>query len=145
MAYVHVAHDCNVGSGCVLANGATLAGHVILGDNVTLGAFTVIHQFCAIGDLAFSAMGTVIFKDVPPFVTVSGNSAVPHGVNAEGLRRAGRTSEGIQALRRAYKTLYKKGLVLDKALQEMEGQGAGSVDITLLVNFIKDSTRGLVR
>ena len=145
MAYVHVAHDCAIGSGCVLANGATLAGHVVLGNNVTLGASTVIHQFCAIGDLAFSAMGTVIFKDVPPFVTVSGNSATPHGVNAEGLRRAGRTSEEIQTLRRAYKTLYKKGLILDKALQEMKWQEAESADIVSLVNFIEDSTRGLVR
>ena len=89
MAYVHIAHDCKVGSDNVMANGTTLAGHVEVEDCVTFGAFTVVHQFCRIGAHAFSAMGTVILKDVPPFVTVAGNSASPHGLNTEGLKRRG--------------------------------------------------------
>jgi UDP-N-acetylglucosamine acyltransferase len=80
MAYVHLAHDCVIGSNVVFANGATLAGHVTVGDGTTLGAFTVVHQFCAIGQSAFTAMGTVVFKDIPPFVTASGNTASPHGI-----------------------------------------------------------------
>ncbi|MCH9672538.1 MAG: acyl-ACP--UDP-N-acetylglucosamine O-acyltransferase [Gammaproteobacteria bacterium] len=145
MAYVHIAHDCVLGSGCVLANAATLAGHVRVDDKVILGAFTVVHQFCAIGQFAFSAMGSVVFKDVPPFVTVSGNSAQPHGINSEGLRRAGFEPQTIQALRRAYKTVYKKGLTLENALTEITAQISECREVEPLVRFIEQSSRGLVR
>ena len=87
MAYTHIAHDCQVGSDVIMANAASLAGHVVVEDCAILGAFTIVHQFCRIGAYAFSAMGAVILKDVPPFVTVAGNSASPHGLNTEGLRR----------------------------------------------------------
>ncbi|MEM7252836.1 MAG: acyl-ACP--UDP-N-acetylglucosamine O-acyltransferase [Pseudomonadota bacterium] len=145
MAYVHIAHDCVLGSHCILANGATLAGHVEVGDRVIFGAFTVIHQFCAVGDYAFSAMGTVVFKDVPPFVTVSGNSATPHGINTEGLRRNGFSSGRIQQIRRAYKTLYRQGLTVEKALLELRSQFVDDPDVRAFAAFVDSSTRGLVR
>lgn len=145
MAYVHIAHDCAVGSGLVMANGATLAGHVSVGDKVTLGAFTVVHQFCSVGLHAFTAMGTVVFKDIPPYVTASGNSASPHGINSEGLRRAGFSSDAIMALRRAYKVLYKKGLTVDQAVRSLQEDFKGEQAVDPLRDFVKGSSRGIIR
>ncbi len=145
MAYVHVAHDCRVGDHTVMANAASLAGHVRLGDYATLGAFTVVHQFCAIGPYSFSAMGSVVVKDVPPFVTVAGNFAHAHGLNAEGLRRHGFSAQRIRALRAAYKTLYKRGLGLEEALAALEESAAASADVRLLTEFVRGSGRGIVR
>lgn len=145
MAYVHVAHDCQVGSGTTMANGTTLAGHVVAGDNVTFGAFTVVHQFCAIGDHSFSAMGSVIFKDVPPFVTVAGNSARPHGLNTEGLKRRGFDAETLRDLRRAYKAIYKQGLTVEQAIAAMEETATAVPEVALLRNFVAASRRGIVR
>jgi len=143
MAYVHVAHDCVVGDHVTLANGATLAGHVRLHDYVALGAFTVIHQFCAIGRHAFSAMGTVVFKDVPPFVLVAGNSARVHGLNSEGLRRHGTDPAVSRALKEAYKTLYRRGLTLEQALQALEQRDVP--EVAEMAEFLRASTRGIVR
>jgi UDP-N-acetylglucosamine acyltransferase len=143
MAYVHVAHDCVVGSDTILANCATLAGHVVLEDRATLGAFTVVHQFCKIGRHAFTAMGTVVLKDIPPYVTASGNSAKPHGINAEGLRRAGFDTEQIRRLREAYKTVYKRGLTVEQALAELGRLEAQ--EVRPLIDFIRASARGIVR
>ena len=144
MAYVHVAHDCRVGSDTVMANGATLAGHVRVEDHVTLGAFTLVHQFCAIGAHSFSAMGTVVLKDVPPFVTVSGNSARPHGLNREGLRRHGFDVAVIRELRQAYKTVFRRGLSTAEALAELE-RSSPSEPVCRLCEFIQRSERGIVR
>ena len=145
MAYVHVAHDCQVGDGTIMANGTTLAGHVTVGDQVTFGAFTMVHQFCAIGAYSFSAMGTVISKDVPPFVTVSGNSARPHGLNTEGLRRRGFSPQTLRELRRAYKTIYKQGLKLRQAVEALE-EAVGKVpEVARLREFVASSGRGIVR
>lgn len=143
MAYVHVAHDCTVGNKVTLANGSTLAGHVRLDDHVTLGAFTVVHQFCAIGAHAFSAMGTVVFKDVPPFLMIAGNSAKPHGLNIEGLKRRGFSSETLRALKNAYRTLYRKGLPLEHALASLDAEGL--TEVSAMVAFIRESGRGIVR
>jgi UDP-N-acetylglucosamine acyltransferase len=145
MAYVHVAHDCVVGSDITMANGTTLAGHVEVDDHVIFGAFTVIHQFCIIGAHCFSAMGTVILKDVPPYVTVSGNSAVPHGINSEGLKRRGFSKEAIMALRRAYKMLYKRGNTVAQARELLLEQAATVPEVLPLVQFLSRSTRGIVR
>lgn len=145
MAYVHVAHDCQVGSGTIMANGTTLAGHVVAGDHVTFGAFTVVHQFCTIGDHSFSAMGSVIFKDVPPFVTVAGNSARPHGLNTEGLKRRGFDAETLRELRRAYKAIYKQGLTVEQAVAAMKETAAAVPEVVLLRNFVAASSRGIVR
>jgi len=145
MAYVHVAHDCQVGSHTTLANGATLAGHVSVGDHVTFGAFTMVHQFCAIGEYSFSAMSTVILKDVPPFVTVSGNSARPHGLNKEGLTRHGFGADTLRELRRAYKTVYKQGLTVNEAVAALAGAAAQFPQVAAFRDFVAGSTRGVVR
>jgi len=145
MAYVHVAHDCRVGNATVMANGTTLAGHVVAGDHVTFGAFTVVHQFCAIGAHAFTAMGTVVLKDVPTYVTVSGNSARPHGINVEGLRRRGFDPETVRRLRRAYKTVYKQGLTLEQAIRSLRETRTECPEVVPLIEFLERSSRGIVR
>ena len=109
MAYTHVAHDCRIGDHTVMANAASLGGHVHLDHWAILGGFTIVHQFCRIGQHCFTAMGSVVSKDVPPYVMVAGHPARPHGINSEGLRRRQFTSEQLTAIKRAYKTLYSTG------------------------------------
>ena len=145
MAYVHVAHDCQVGSGVVMANNATLAGHVSIGDYAVLGGFTLVHQFCSIGAHAFTAMGTAIGKDVPPYVMVAGQPASPRGLNAEGLKRHGFDAETLRALRDAYKTVYRSGLKADEAVEKLGGADAQLPEIRALAEFIRGSSRGIVR
>ncbi len=145
MAYCHIAHDCLVEDDVTMANGSTLAGHVEVASQVTLGAFTVVHQFCRIGEQAFSAMGSVIFKDVPPFMTVSGVTAVPHGLNSEGLRRRAYPEETQRALKRAYKVIYKQGLTLNNALEELDSMARECSEIALIADFIRGTKRGIVR
>ena len=145
MAYVHVAHDCDVGDDTVLANGVTLAGHVSVGSHSILGGFTAVHQFCRIGAHVMLGGGTIVLQDVPPFVIANGNSAVPHGVNAEGLKRRGFTPEAITAIRRAYKTLYKSGLLLEEAKQRLAASLAESPELAPLVEFLAVPGRGIIR
>lgn len=145
MAYVHVAHDCRVGSNTVMANCATLAGHVTVDDYAVLGAFTVVHQFCAIGRHAFSAMGSVVFKDVPPYVTAGGNAAAAHGINREGLRRAGFAPGTIQALHRAYRLVYRNGLRVPEALERLEEMREDCPEVAPFIEFLAASRRGVVR
>ncbi|MCB1741560.1 MAG: acyl-ACP--UDP-N-acetylglucosamine O-acyltransferase [Gammaproteobacteria bacterium] len=145
MAYVHIAHDCQLGDHNILANGTTLAGHVNVESSVTFGAFTVIHQFCCIGAHSFTAMGTVVFKDVPPFLMVAGWSAKPHGLNTEGLRRRDFDPEVVLELKRAYKTVYKQGTILEKALAALEPSAQRHAEVGHFVRFIQASTRGIVR
>ncbi|PIQ38705.1 MAG: acyl-[acyl-carrier-protein]--UDP-N-acetylglucosamine O-acyltransferase [Lysobacterales bacterium CG17_big_fil_post_rev_8_21_14_2_50_64_11] len=145
MAYVHIAHDCVVGNHTVFANASSLAGHSLIDDWVILGGFTLVHQFCQIGAHAFTAMGSVVNRDVPPFVTVAGAYAQPHGINSEGLRRREFSSERIQAIKRAYRTLYKSGLPLAEARAQIAQQAEHSSDVRLLLDFIDRSQRSLVR
>ncbi|MCP5151228.1 MAG: acyl-ACP--UDP-N-acetylglucosamine O-acyltransferase [Chromatiales bacterium] len=145
MAYVHVAHDCVVGDDVTMANGTTLAGHVTVGDFVTFGAFTVVHQFCEIGMHAFSAMGTVVFKDVVPFVTVAGNTAEVHGLNAEGLRRRGFDADSVRELKRAYRVIFKQGLTVERAREELAERAAADPWVGALSDFLGRSRRGIVR
>ncbi|MGH8211735.1 MAG: acyl-ACP--UDP-N-acetylglucosamine O-acyltransferase [Rhodanobacteraceae bacterium] len=145
MAYVHVAHDCTIGSHTVLANNATLAGHVEIGDHVVLGGFCGVHQFCKVGAHAFAAMFAAINRDVPPFVYAAGQFAEPRGVNAEGLKRRGFSAERIAAIRRAYRTLYMSGKTLADARTELEHQARSSEDVRALVEFMDRSERALVR
>ena len=145
MAYVHVAHDCRVGSNTVMANCATLAGHVTVDDFVVLGALTVVHQFCAIGRHAFTAMGSVVLKDVPPYVTAGGNPAAAHGINREGLRRAGFDTETIRDLLRAYRLAYRIGLRVPEALERLEDMRAGCPEVVPFIEFLAASNRGIVR
>lgn len=145
MAYVHIAHDCQVGNDNVMANGTTLAGHVEVEDCVTFGAFTAVHQFCRIGGHAFSAMGTVILKDVPPYVTVAGSSASPHGLNTEGLRRRAFPAPVVQALKSAYKVVYKRGLTLEAAIAQLAGPASEIDEVGRFREFMRSSRRGIVR
>ena len=149
MAYVHLAHDCQLGSNIILANNATLAGHVHLGDWVFLGGFTTVHQFCHIGAHAMTAFTAAVSQDVPPFVTAAGNRAVPAGINSEGLKRRGFTPEQIAAIKRAYKLVYRAGLSLDEAktaLREEEGKSPEAAQhISLLREFLENNTRGIIR
>lgn len=145
MAYVHIAHDCMIGNNCILANNATLAGHVHLGDWVFLGGFTTIHQFCHIGAHAMTAFTAAVSQDVPPYVTAAGNRAVPHGINSEGLKRRGFTPESITQIKRAYKVIYRNGLSLDEAKLELAEMAAAHPEVAVFLNFITESTRGIIR
>jgi UDP-N-acetylglucosamine acyltransferase len=145
MAYVHIAHDCDVGNGTVLANNATLAGHVTIEDHAILGGFTGVHQYCRVGAHSFAAISSVIVKDVPPYVLVSGNTARPNGLNREGLRRHEFPAEEVEALRRAYRILYREGLLLQEAVQRLQELAATSGHVARLVQFIEGSSRGIAR
>jgi UDP-N-acetylglucosamine acyltransferase len=145
MAYVHLAHDCQIGNHTIFANNAQLAGHVHVGDYAILGGFTAVHQFCHIGAHCITAIGTVVLQDVPPYITASGNTARPYGINAEGLKRRGFSATTVTRLRRAYKTLYKSGLTLSEASGELEAQRAECPEIGLLLDFLSASTRGVIR
>lgn len=145
MAYVHIAHDCAVGDHVIFANAASLAGHVCVDDWAILGGFTLVHQFCQIGAHAFTAMGAIVNRDVPPYVTVAGSFAEPKGINSEGLRRRGYSRERIVAIKRAYKTLYLSGLPLADARMQLADAAGDSPDLKLLIDFISRSQRSLVR
>lgn len=149
MAYVHIAHDCIVGSHAIFANSTNLAGHVEIGDWVILGGYTGVHQFCKIGAHAMTGVGSVVLHDIPPFVMCSGNTAEAHGINVEGLRRRGFSAAEIAALRRAYKTLYRSGLTLDDARAQLRAQAAedsaGGEHVGRLAAFLDTVTRGIVR
>jgi len=145
MAYVHLAHDCMIGSHTILANCAQLAGHVHVGDYAIVGGMTGVHQFCRIGAHAMTGAGTVVLADVPPYVTAMGNTAEPHGINSEGLRRRGFSAEVINNIRRAYKTLYKSGLALDEAKRALHEQAAACRELVILVDFLDASKRSIIR
>lgn len=145
MAYVHIAHDCQVGNKTIFANNAQLAGHVHIGDWAILGGFTVVHQFVRIGAHSMTAMGTILLQDLPPYVTASGNPAEPHGINSEGLKRRGFSSPAIMAIKRAYKAIYKSGLKLDEAQAAIAAERAEVSELDLLADFIAQPGRGLIR
>lgn len=149
MAYVHVAHDCQVGNHVVFANCTQLAGHVHVGDWVILGGFTGVHQFVHIGAHAMAGISSVITQDLPPYVLLAGSPAAPHGINAEGLRRRGFDAARIGVLRDAYRRLYRQGLGVADAAQAMralqEQHPASRDDLALLIDFVLASQRGIVR
>lgn len=145
MAYVHIAHDCQVGSNTIFANCATLAGHVVIEDYAILGGFTLVHQFCKLGAHCFTAMNSVISKDVLPFTMVSGHMAKPHGLNSEGLKRRGFSSDSISQLKQAYKTIYRSGLTLEQAIEKLIPMSDDCDEIGQLLAFIKGVSRGIVR
>ena len=145
MAYVHIAHDCCIGNNSTFANNTTLAGHVSIGDFVILGGFTGVHQFCRVGNYSFSAISSVIVKDVPPYILVSGNTAKPSGLNREGLKRNGFNSDDINLLKKAYRIIYRDGYILTEALEELLKISKDSKEVELLYSFISSSERGIVR
>jgi UDP-N-acetylglucosamine acyltransferase len=149
LAYVHLAHDCQVGNHTIFSNNAQLAGHVQIGDWVVMGGFSNVHQFCKVGSHAMVGMSTSLTQDVPPFVLTSGNPAQAHGVNVEGLKRRGFSHDDITVVRRAYKLIYKSGLTLEgakAALAELESSSShGGEHVRSLRDFLDSSTRGIVR
>ena len=145
MAYVHIAHDCQVGNNTTFANNSQLAGHVHIDDWAILGGFTGVHQFCRVGAHCMTAVGTVILQDVPPYITAAGNTASPYGLNAEGLKRRGFSAEALQALKRAYRTLYKSGLMLEEARSKLEEEACMHPEVQRFVDFLAVSKRGIIR
>jgi UDP-N-acetylglucosamine acyltransferase len=145
MAFSHVAHDCQIGNSTVFANCASLAGHVEIGDWAILGGLTAVHQFARIGAHAFLGGGSIVSRDVPPYVMVAGNPAVPHGVNSEGLRRRGFSDEQIHNVREAYRILYRSELKLAEALARLTPVAAEHPEIRVFVDFIQTSARSLIR
>lgn len=145
MAYVHIAHDCIVGNHTVFANNATLAGHVDVRDYAILGGFTLVHQFCTIGEYAFTGMGSAIGKDVPPYTMANGAPAVPRGINAEGLKRNGFSTEAIQRIKEGYRLLYRQQITVKEALAQLEAEYGEFAEIQRLINFAQASQRGLIR
>ena len=145
MAYAHVAHDCRIGSHCVLANNATLGGHVYLGDWVIMGGLSAIHQFCKVGAHAFIANNAAVTRDVPPYVMVVGQPAGAHSVNSEGLKRRGFTPEQIRNIRSAFRVLYRSGLKLAEAEQQLAALAREQPELGPLVEFLPQSTRSIVR
>jgi UDP-N-acetylglucosamine acyltransferase len=145
MAYVHLAHDCQIGNHTIFANNAQLAGHVHVGDHAILGGFTVVHQFVRIGAHSITAMGTIALQDIPPFVTASGNPARPYGINSEGLKRRGYSAQTLSALKRAYKTLYKAGDTLEQAKSHLIEQARDCAELKPLIEFLAVAGRGIIR
>src|SRR3954470_2784583 len=145
MAYVHFAHDCQIGNKTIFANACQLAGHVIVGDWAIFGATTLVHQFVHIGAHAFTGMGTYLPQDLPPFVTAAGNMARPYGINSEGLKRRGFTADEIAALKRAYRTLYRSGLALEEARRQLQAQVHECPRVGEILEFLANSKRGIIR
>ncbi|MGI4811852.1 MAG: acyl-ACP--UDP-N-acetylglucosamine O-acyltransferase [Janthinobacterium lividum] len=149
MAYVHIAHDCRVGSHVVFSSNAQIAGHVVVGDHANVGGMSGVHQFVRIGAHAMLGGASALVQDLPPFVISAGNKAEPHGINVEGLKRRGFTPEAIAALRAAYRSLYKSGLSLEEAKLELAAlsrqAGDGQRHVAELLTFVETAKRGIIR
>jgi len=145
MAYVHIAHDCIIGNETILANNVSLAGHVIIEDYVILGGFTLVSQFNVMGAYSFSAMASVISRNVPPYVLVSGHMAKPIGINIEGLRRREFSDNQIKNIRQAYKTIYRSGLRVEEAQTKLESIIQQQSEISVLLDFLRNQQGGIIR
>ena len=145
LAYSHVAHDCEIGDDVVLTNQAALAGAVKVGNGAILAGYAIVHQFCTVGAYSFCAMGSAVNKDVPAFVRVRGNPAKPYGINTVGMKRLGYSIRTIEALRSAYRSIYRKNLTIEEALKEMKPLEKRHKEVKLFSQTIKKSTRGIVR
>ena len=145
MAYVHVAHDCIIGSNTIMANNTTLAGHVHVGDWVICGGFSGAHQFCKIGAHAFLGMYAGINRDVPAYTTVSGQPAVVRGINSEGLKRRGFTPEQIRNIRNAYRITFRQNKRKEEAIEEIAELAKTQPELDLFLESLRSSERGLTR
>ena len=145
MAYVHLAHDCEIKNHTILANNTSLAGHVTIDDYAILGGFTLVHQFCKIGSHIITAVNTVVFKDIPPYIIAAGYDAKPSGINVEGLKRRGFDPKIITKIKEAYKILYRKGLSLNEAEAQIKLLSKDTKELNLYTDFIAKSTRGIIR
>ena len=152
MSYVHIAHDCQVGNHTIFSSNAQIAGHVLVDDWAIMGGMSGVHQFVRIGQHVMLGGASVLVQDIPPFVIAAGDKATPHGINVEGLKRRGFSSETISALRQAYKVLYKDGLSFEDAKVEIKkmitantADAATAEKLTQFYDFIAASTRGIIR
>ena len=145
MAYSHIAHDCILGNDIVLTNQAALAGSVHVGDGAILGGYAIVHQFCSIGSYSFCAMGSSVNKDVPAYIKVRGNPAKPFGINTTGIKRAGYSKESIEALRSAYRSVYRKKLTVEEAVKETKDLSKEYKEVNLFISSVQNSTRGISR
>jgi len=145
MVNVHVAHDAIIGDNCILANDTNVAGHVKVGDWAILGGSTQVHQFCTIGAHSMCGAGSVVLKDIPAYVMAQGYPVTPHGINSEGLRRRGFSTESISLIKKAYKTIYRKGLTLAEAMAELEPVAQEDTGVAALVESIQAASRGIIR
>lgn len=145
MAYVHIAHDCVIGDNTIMANNTTLAGHVHIGDWVICGGFSGIHQFCKIGAHAFLGMYAGINRDVPAYTMVSGQPATPRGINSEGLKRRDFSADQIRNIKNAYRLTFRKGKKLSEAIDEIAALSERQPELTLFLESLRSSERGLVR
>jgi len=145
MACVHIAHDCVLGDNIIMANNASLAGHVTVGDWAILSGYSLIHQFCSVGTHSLTSFASYVNQSIPPYVTVSGEKAKARGINAEGLKRRGYTSEQIQQVKRAYKILYRSGKTMDEAREELANMAADSSEIQPLVDFLDRTGKSMIR
>lgn len=147
MAYCHIAHDCDVGDNVIFANNATLAGHVHVGKHSTVGALSAVHQFCTVGDYAFIGGGSIITRDVLPFVKTVGARGEGHtyGINTIGLQRKGFSAESVEALKSAYRTLFHAKLLFTEAVDTVERDLGHVPEVAYLVKFIRESKRGIQR
>ena len=145
MAYVHIAHDCQIGNNTVFANNTTLGGHIEVGDYVIFGGFSGAHQFCKIGSHSFLGIYSGVAKDLPPYVIVSGQPAVPRGINIEGLKRRDFSTEQIRNIKTAYKLLYSSDLRLEEAQEKISGLDEVSNELQVMLDFLQASTRGIIR
>jgi UDP-N-acetylglucosamine acyltransferase len=145
MAYAHVAHDCEVGSGVVLANAATLAGHVQIGDGAIIGGLVAVHQFCRVGTMAMLGGGSMVSLDVPPFCMAAGDRAKLHGLNLIGLRRRGILEDNVKKIRATYRLLFQSGLRLKEALLRIREENGDVAEVQTMVEFIENSERGICR
>ncbi len=146
MAYVHIAHDCHIGDHNIFANCAAIAGHVNMTNHIIVSAFCGIHQFCHIGEYSFLSHASLVSKDVPPYVMITGgNKATVCGLNIEGLKRQGFSSETINQLRQAYKVIYRQSLRTSEAIEKLHTMSQNCAAIEPLTNFLRHSTRGIIR
>lgn len=145
MANAHIAHDCIVGDHCIFANNATLGGHVIIGDYTIIGGMSAVHQFCQVGSYVMIGGGSIIVKDVPPYIIAQGNHATAHGINLVGLRRHNFSNQLINIIKDCYKYVYRDGLTLQEAKDKIEGLAKDYKEIADFLEFLTMSSRGIVR
>ena len=145
MAYVHIAHDCQISNHTIFANNTTLGGHVTVGDFVIFGGFSGAHQFCKIGSHSFLGMYSGIARDLPPYVVVTGQPAKPRSINIEGLKRRDFSEKQIRNIKNAYKYLYKSDLRIEEAIEKISSLTEISDEVTVMIDFLNQSSRGIVR
>lgn len=145
MASVHIGHDCQIGNQTIMANNVTLGGHVYVGDWAILGGMVAVHQFVHVGEHTMAGGGSIVTQDIPPYVLCSGHPVAPHGINSEGLKRRGFSSEQIMAIKRAYKAIYRQNLSMEEARQKISEWAVETPVLQSFLSFFSEATRGLIR